>query len=313
CLRARYCLICEEMKVHQFDQASQSLAIRHNEKAVKLQQHGQIAEAVEYYQKAIKLWPSWATPWRNLGLLRKDRRNWRESLRCFQKAVALDPSEQAAWWNLGIAATALEEWAEARRAWKGFGIDIPEGEGPIEMEIGVTPIRINPYEGAEVVWCRRIDPARAIIDCVPLSQSEHRYGDLLLHDGAPSGFRKLDGKEVPVFDELQLLTPSEYGTFEIIVAGVSPEDVESLTDLADERGLAAEDWSSNLRIICKACSEGSITGKHTHDLGQTTYRHIGFAALSEIQLREILRKWLATKPGARIEEINCLLDPAFTH
>ena len=305
------------MKVHQFDEASQSLAIRHNEKAVKLQENGLIAEAITYYQKAIKLWPSWAAPWHNLGLLRKDQRNWRESLRCNQKAVALDPSEQAAWWNLGIAATALEDWAEARRAWKGFGIEVPEGEGPIEMEIGATPIRIHPngpdgpYEGAEVVWCRRIDPARAIIDCVPLPQSEHRFGDLLLHDGAPNGFRKLDGKEVPVFDELQLLTPSEYGTFEIIVDGVSPEDVESLTELAGERGLAAEDWSSNLRIICKACSEGSITSKHTHDLDQTTYRRIGFAALSEIQVREILRRWLATKPQAKIEEINCLLDPGF--
>jgi len=317
------------MKVHQFDQASQSLAIRHNEKAVKLQQRGQIAEAVMYYQKAIKLWPSWAAPWHNLGLLRKDQRNWRESLRCNQKAVELDPSEQAAWWNLGIAATALEDWAEARRAWKAFGIDIPEGEGPIEMDIGATPIRINPcgpygpygpegpvgtygtYEGAEVVWCRRIDPARAVIDCVPLPQSERRFGDLLLHDGAPNGFRKLEGKEVPVFDELQLLTPSEYGTFEIIVDGVGEEDVETLTELAAERGLAAEDWSSNLRIICKACSEGSVTSKHTHDPDQTTYRHIGFAALSELQVREILRRWLATRPQAKIEEINCLLDPAF--
>ena len=200
--------------------------MRHNEEAIKLQQRGQIAEAVKYYQKATKLWPAWATPWYNLGLLRKELRNWQESLRCNQKAVALDPSEQDAWWNLGIAATALGDWAEARRAWKEFGIEIPEGEGPIEMEIGLTPIRINPYEESEVVWCRRIDPARAIIDCVPLPQSEHRYGDLLLHDGAPNGHRKVDGKEVPVFDELQLLTASEFGTFEVIVSGVGPEDAE---------------------------------------------------------------------------------------
>jgi hypothetical protein len=298
------------MKVHDFNQESQALAIRHNEKAVKLQQRGLIAEAVKHYQKAIKLRPAWAAPWYNLGLLRKEQRNWPESLRCNQKAVALDPSEQEAWWNMGIAATALEDWAEARRAWKGFGIEIPEGEGPIEMEIGLTPIRINPYEEAEVVWCRRIDPARAIIACVPLPQSDHRFGDLLLHDGAPNGFRKVDEKEIPVFDELQLLAPGEYGTFEVIVSGVGPDDVESLSDLAAERGLAAEDWSSNLRIICKACSEGSVAGKHTHDLDQTDYRRIGFAALSEIQAREILRRWLAGKRMAKIEEIDCLLEPA---
>lgn len=299
------------MKVHQFDQAAQSLAIRHNENAIKLQQRGMIAEAVTYYQKAIKLWPAWSAPWYNLGLLRKEQRNWQESLRCNQKAVALAPSEQDAWWNLGIAATALEDWAEARRAWKGFGIEIPEGEGPIEMELGLTPIRINPYyEEAEVVWCRRIDPARAIVDCVPLPHSEHRFGDLLLHDGAPNGFRKVEGKEIPVFDELQLLTVSEYGTFEVIVSGVGPEDIESLAELASEQDLAAEDWSSNLRIVCKACSEGGLAARHTHDVDQTDYHRIGFAALSEIQVREILRKWMAEKPEAKIEEIACLLEPA---
>jgi hypothetical protein len=302
--------IPEKMKVHHFNQEAQSLAIRHNEKAVNLKERGLIAEAVKYYQKAIKLWPAWATPWYNLGLLRKEQRNWQESMRCNQNAVAVDPSEQDAWWNLGIAATALEDWAEARRAWKGFGIEIPEGEGPIEMELGLTPIRINPYDEAEVVWCRRIDPARAIIDCVPLPQSDHRFGDLLLHDGAPNGFRKVGENEVPVFDEIQLIASSEFGTFEVIVSGVGPEDVESLSDLASERGLAAEDWSSNLRIICRACSEGSLAGKHTHDMDQADYRRIGFAALSEIQAREILRKWLAEKRLAKVEEIDCLLEPA---
>ena len=297
------------MKVHQFAEASQSLAIRHNEKAVKLNERGLVAEAVKYYQKAIKLWPAWATPWYNLGLLRKEQRNWQESLLCNQKAVAIDPEGQDAWWNLGIAATALEDWAEARRAWKGFGIEIPEGEGPIEMELGLTPIRINPYDEAEVVWCDRIDPARAIIACVPLPQSDHRFGDLLLHDGAPNGFGKVEDKEVPVFDELQLIASSEYGTFEVIVSGVGPEDVELLSDLAAEQGLAAEDWSSNLRFICRACSEGSLAGKHTHDTGQTDYLRIGFAAFSEIQAREILRKWLAEKRLAKIEEIDCLLEP----
>jgi len=300
------------MKIHQFDQASRSLATRHNEKANKLEQRGLIAEAVKYYQKAIKLWPSWSVPWYNLGLLRKRQHNWQESLRCNQKAVALDPSDQASWWNLGIAATALEDWAEARRAWKGFGISIPEGEGPIEMKIGSTPIRLNADGDPEVVWCRRIDPARAVIDCVPLPQSEHRFGDLLLHDGAPNGFRKIGGKEVPVFDELELLAPSEYGTFEIIIDGVGPEDIERLTELASERGLAAEDWSANIRMLCKACSEGRPHGVgHTHDVDQTSYRRIGFAALSETQAMEILRGWMAARPQAKIEEINCLLEPSF--
>src|SRR5262249_14447288 len=148
------------MKVHHLSQESQSLAIRHIKEANNIQHSGLIAEAVKYYEKATKLWPAWATPWYNLGLLRKEQRNWRESLRCNQKAVTLDPSERDAWWNLGIAATALGDWAEARRAWKGFRIRIPEGEGPIEMEIGLAPIRINPHEEPQVLGCGGIAPAR---------------------------------------------------------------------------------------------------------------------------------------------------------
>ncbi len=294
-----------------FDQASRSLAARHNEKAIKLEERGLIAEAVKYYQKAIKLSPAWSVPWYNLGLLRKRQRNWRESLECNQKAVSLNPEDEAAWWNLGIAATALEDWAEARRAWKAYGIEIPDGEGPIEMKFGLTPIRISSDEDSEVVWCWRIDPARAIIDSVPLPDSGRRYGDLLLHDGAPNGYRRIAGEEVPVFDELQLLTPSEYGTFEIVIAGVGHDEVESLIDLAVERGLGAEDWST-IRMICQACSEGRPDdSEHTHEVEQEGERCIGFAALSETQMSDILREWLAARPWAEVEEINCLLEPAY--
>jgi hypothetical protein len=296
------------------------IASRHNEKAHELQQQGRIEEAIIQYQKAIAAAPRWSVPWYNLGLLRKHQHLWGESLRCNQRAVALDPSDEAAWWNLGIAATALEDWVEARRAWKSYGIEIPDGEGPIEMTVGITPIRINPRgspdggpDGApEVVWCRRIDPARAIIESIPMPQSGHRYGDLLLHDGEPKGFRRVSGREVPVFDELQLLAPSEYGTFEVIIDGAGAEEIEALTEQADKNGLAAEDWSANIRMVCKACSEGRPDNEgHTHDVEQTRYRRIGIAALSEAQVRQTLENWLAQTPQAEIEEINCALPPAF--
>src|SRR5262249_42767795 len=87
-MKQRECVFYPK-KAHHFSQESQSRAIRHNEEANKLQQRGLIAEAVKYYEKATKLWPAWATPWYNLGLLRKEQRNWRESLRCNQKAVTL--------------------------------------------------------------------------------------------------------------------------------------------------------------------------------------------------------------------------------
>ena len=46
--------------------------------------------------------------------------------------------------ELGIAATALGEWALARQAWDAFGVDVPDGEGPIVADFGVAAIGLNP-------------------------------------------------------------------------------------------------------------------------------------------------------------------------
>jgi tetratricopeptide (TPR) repeat protein len=125
----------------------------------QLDEEGDQTRAMKAYRRAIKWDHRWSVPWYNLGLLFKRRREWHESLTHNERAVELDPSDEAAWWNLGIAATALGTWSRARDAWRACGIDVPDGDGPLEMDFGQVPIRLNPDTTAEVVWCRRIDPA----------------------------------------------------------------------------------------------------------------------------------------------------------
>lgn len=284
------------------------IANRHNQKALALNEEGELEKAIASYHKAIKADPTWAVPWYNLGLLYKYEGQWAESLECNQQAAALDPEDDAAWWNLGIAATALADWDEARRAWQQCELTIPAGTGPIEANFGLTPIRLAI---GEVIWCRRIDPARAIVESVPLPDSEHRYGDLLLHDGAPNGYRNVDGKDVPVFDELALLSPSEYGTFEVEIERATEEEIDQLVDLAGERKLAAEDWST-VRTLCRACSEGNPDEhEHHHEPGSGPEHRVGIAALSEKQVRELLVAWQQKFPHAIVSEIDCVLAPAW--
>lgn len=288
-----------------------SHAERYNEKAHKLEGQGKAAEAIAQYRRAISADPRWSVPWFNLGLLYKRQRRWADCLACNKKAAVLDARDKATWWNLGIAATALEDWQEARRAWTAFGIELPAGDGPLEMQLGLTPVRLNPTGAAEVVWGRRIDPARLIIESIPFPASEHRYGDLILHDGAPNGFRKVNGRDVPVFDELQLLTPSDLGTFEVIIDGADEAAIAALLELADEQKLAAEDWTANTRMICKACSEGRPDDhEHTHAPAPADDRRLAFAATSAAQIEQVLTAWRAQTPQAEVIEINCLLAPA---
>lgn len=260
-------------------------AIIHNARAMRLEESGDEAGAIEAYGRAACSDRRWSAPWFNLGLLHKRRGRWEESFRDNEQAVALNPASEGAWWNLGIAATALGRWQRAREAWRACGIDVPDGDEPPEMDFGLTPIRLRSNE--EVVWCRRIDPARAIVMNVPLPESGHRYGDLLLHDGARNGTRLLDGVEVGVFDELARLQPSRFETFVVDVSGISAARAEELLTAARAAGLEGEDWTANIAPLCQSCSDGHVD--HVHESVQDSPpRTIAFAAESEDAVHQLL-------------------------
>jgi hypothetical protein len=116
------------------------------------------------------------------------------------------------------------------------------------MEIGPTPIRMQ-VKHHEVVWCERIDPARAFVRSIPLPESGRRYGDLLLHDGAPAGTRMLEGRELSVFDELALLAPSDLNTYVVKVVASVPAAMDDLLGAFLAASIPAEDWTGSVRML----------------------------------------------------------------
>jgi tetratricopeptide (TPR) repeat protein len=263
-----------------------------NEIAVDLEQEGRHEEAERTYLEAIDADPHWAIPLFNLGLLAKRQHRWADSLAYNQRALAIEPTHQGALWNAGIAATALGDWQTARAAWSAYGLEVPEGTGPLEMNLGLVVIRVASCR--ETLWCHRIDPARARVLSIPLPDSERRYGDLLLHDGAPQGFRRFDGGEIPVFDELERLQPSDFETFELKARIADPEHVRQLGELARDMGLAAEDWTT-IRYICEECSKGT---PHEHPIPEATpwqpERHIAVATKEISAIDTLLDRWCET-------------------
>lgn len=282
-----------------------------NAKAEQLQEEGKLAEAIELYQQASALAPKWSSPLYNLGLLYKRQRQWQQSLEYNRRATELDPDNDAAWWNLGIAATALGRWDVARAAWRGFGIDMPAGEGPIDFPCGAGPIRLHPDGEGEVVWAYRIDPARAELINIPFPESGHRWRDIVLNDGAPCGYRRHNGKDIPVLNALELLEPSPFGTF---VAEVSmPNEqhtIGELSEIAAEMGGAAEDWSTSTRILCKACSEGRPHEEHDTERAVPDGPHfIGIAARDREHASQILFAWESNKDDVKVESLGDALEP----
>jgi hypothetical protein len=226
----------------------------------------------------------------------------------------VNPKDEAAWWNLGIAATALGRWELARRAWRGFGIEVPDGDGPIDFPCGFGPVRLNPDGDGEVVWADRLDPARAAVVSIPFPESGFRWSDVVLNDGAPVGYRKYQGKDLPVFNVLQLLEASPFGTYVARVAMPAERaHGERLAEVAARLEAAAEDWSMSVRILCQACSEGRPHKEHDTQAAPTDGVHVlGVAARDREQAEAILSAWAEGAEGIRVESLEAALEPGGT-
>jgi hypothetical protein len=80
--------------------------------------------------------------------------------------------------------------------------------------------------------------------------------------------------------------------------------------LLEGQSLESEDWSKNIQILCKACSEGRpFDNEHQHAPVQLDNRRLGVAALSGDQLHALLQQWQESVPDADVVEVSCLLEP----
>jgi hypothetical protein len=268
-------------------------------------QDGDAAKALKLYRRAVELAPDWSATHYSVGFVHKYARRWKESLEANLRAHELDPGNEAATWNAAIAATALSDWKTARRLWASRDIDLPPGDGDPASDFGSVVIRINPEGNAETVWAQRIDPVRAILLSIPLPESGHRFRDLVLHDGAAEGYRKDGEHQVPVFNALQTLKPSELRTFAAEVVADSEEEINALEDMGREVRVAAEDWSG-MENLCLRCSYGVPHRHRRVKKGEAPEwnpeRRVGIAAADPKEARALLDRWCAARKGREVRE-----------
>ncbi|MFC1429213.1 tetratricopeptide repeat protein [Streptacidiphilus sp. N1-3] len=208
--------------------------------------------------------------WFDAALAHKFLRNWEKAFELGKEAAARAPRGEAdpAYWNLGIAATVLRDWPVARDAWSGYGISVPEGDGEIVGRYGMACVRLDTDGEREVVWAQRLCPTRARVVSVPVSAGR-RFGEVVLHDGEPTGARVVEGRKHSVFDEILLFEPSELPTHGVTVTAPGAEDLEALFECFADRGFGAEPASS-VKLLCTCCSEGSHEQKSGVDVGSGT-------------------------------------------
>ncbi len=236
--------------------------------------------------------------WFDAALAYKFLRDWPKAFELGKEAAARSPRghDDPAFWNLGIAATVLRDWATARDSWAGYGIDLPPGDGEIVADFGLTPVRISTPDGQEVVWAHRLCPARARVVSVPFDPAR-RFGEVVLHDGAPNGERVVDGRTYAVFDEIQLFEESDLATLSVTVTASSADDVDALLSTFQERELGAELLGSG-ELLCKCCSESRRELRRAVDAGRQT---VLLAAPGD-EAGCLLDGWRAERPDTRAWE-----------
>ena len=263
------------------------------EQASALSEQGNDDAAIEKYKEVLKIEPEHSSCYYNIGLIYKYRNDWENSFKYNKLSYEMNPESEASRWNLGIAATALRDWKTARQVWNDCGIEITEGEGPIDDYFGTNPVRLNPEGDGEVVWADRLDPARARIISVPLPESGFCAGDIVLNDGAPMGYRMLGDSERAVFNVLELFEASTFNTYKADIRVNTAKDIESLEQIFVENDIPCEDWTTHYRVICKACSEGRPHEHHDNDAEQEWQpeHEIAMCAESETEIKKILNDW----------------------
>lgn len=233
--------------------------------------------------------------WYDAALAHKFLRNWDKAYELGREAAARAPRGEGdpAYWNLGIAATVRRDWASARDAWRGFGIELPEGEGRIDGRFGHACVRLDTGGEREVVWVERLCPTRGRVVSVPVGGGR-RYGEVVVHDGEPKGERVVDGVTFPVFDELLLFEASELPTLEVTVSTGEPAGLEALVALFADHGFGAEPESS-LHVLCACCSEGTHRQERSVRAGA---QRVALAA-PEGEARRLLERWAGETESGR--------------
>lgn len=275
------------------------------DQAQALQNDGMEDDALAAYKKSIKLNSRRSAAWYNIGLIYKYRQEWQASLEYNQRAFELAPDDEAVCWNLAIAATALARWDIARACWLARGMTLEGESGPINMNFGMAPVRLNPDDKGEVVWATRICPVRARIDNIPFPESGFRYGDIVLHDGAATGYRESRGREYPVFNVFQCVEASRYETWIAMVEIAHDDDLAQLEALFGATPHEFEDWTRNTRTLCRQCSEGRPHEQHDHDLKPDWQkeRRLGLAIQDGQDISALFATW-QQQCGARLLKLE---------
>lgn len=87
--------------------------------------------ATEWYQRALKLDPTFAPAWNNLGLNYASLKLYRRAVEPLKKAAELDPQNERPFYNLGLVQLQLRDFEKAAASFRRAHVLKPLGQDPL--------------------------------------------------------------------------------------------------------------------------------------------------------------------------------------
>jgi len=147
---------------------------------------------------------------------------------------------------------------------------------------------------------------RARLLFVPLPESGHCYGDVVLHDGASTGTRRWGERQYPVFNAMERLQPSPYLSYSAFLRCPGQPDAQALVDAEHTSVALVEDWAESIKVLCLRCSYG-VPHEHGPEAKAGEWkveRSFGIAALDRQSAKALLERWVGGGQGREIEAVE---------
>jgi hypothetical protein len=268
------------------------------------------AEALMRMRRAVELKPEDGELWYKLGLLHKWRGRWREGVEANERALALGNDTDAVRWNLTICATGAGDGALALQMARSFGAKVQLGADglptglfdPVQVRVSTLGEGGGPQchvIGADVnfenLWIDRKSLCHGVIMNATYNDLVVDYGDVVLFDGAPVGYRNSGERRVPRFPLLQRLREGDYHRFWFIAQQPASEAVQQLSD-------PDEAWtfyvhSEQVHWICRRCATNEPDVPHEH-------------SESEQSSQRVVTGKLVVRRSERLERVAAVLNNA---
>lgn len=98
-------------------------------------------------------------------------------------------------WDRMLSATVLGEWAKVRNSARRLGLDVAEGDQPIEERWELCKIRYEDEGPRRDEWAMRTGPVTARIVQIQRPQKPQHYGDVVVFDARPANEPPEAGRE----------------------------------------------------------------------------------------------------------------------